>query len=133
MNDTTKPRATTAWDDRDIMTQALRDSHALKSPAELVETIDIPLDLSVALMTGRSEMLQLAKPRAMDATEVGRIYKLIAVLIDTNMALRVHANEVANCALAAAQQIKGAQRYLLKLEQFANFSPSDGEGDAGEC
>jgi hypothetical protein len=127
---TTQTRQTSAWDDRDLMTRALRDSHALKSPAELVETIDLPLDLGVALMTGRSELLKLAVPRDM-TDEVARLYNVIAVLIDTNIALRAHAQETAQCAQTVAQQIKGVQRYALRLEQFANFAPSDDGGEEG--
>lgn len=120
-----------AHDYRDDMVRTLRDSHALKSWSELIEAVDVPMDLAAALATGRVELLKLAQPRAMDAEEVMRLYKLIGVLIDTNFALQAHAREVSSMAATAYSQIRGALTYSRKLQQFAGFSVS-GDGDE-EC
>lgn len=126
---TNKPRQPTAWDDREVMVRALNDSGALRSPAELVEAVDLPIDLAVVMTTGRTSMISMAKPRALDAGETAGIYKFIAVLIDTNLALQAHARQAAIMAEAVEQQVRGLQGYSRRLHAFANFTPAD---DASE-
>lgn len=119
----------TAWDDRDAWVRALKDARALRSPAELVEAVAIPTDLAAALTTGRSTMMKITKPRAMNEEEVSNLYRFIAVLIDTNFALQAHARQVAQAAEAVEQQIVGVRRYSLRLHAFANFNTTDEGGE----
>ena len=107
--------------DREAQIKALHDMHALKSPSELLELCEVPMDIAVALSTGRASLMKLAKPRAMSADEVAILYKLITVLIDTNLALKNHANEVAHMAQLHRGNLQGLINYSMKLESFANF------------
>lgn len=124
------PNDTVAY--RDAMIRGLQDSQALRSPRDWVEAVDVPMDLAVALATGRSELLKLAKPRAMDSDDVARLYRLIAVLIDTNMALQAHAHEVAVMSDHFDGQLRGAVKYARRMRSFANFGSLSDEEDGDE-
>jgi prophage DNA circulation protein len=118
---------TDATTERDAMVQALHDSMALRSPAEFVETMELPHDLYVAIATGRPELITLATARDMTAAEVAELYEVIAVLIRTNYALQVHARELAKMASDFGRQMHGAARQIAAIEQFADFRKSDND------
>jgi hypothetical protein len=120
-------RGPSAWDDRAAMLRGLHDSGVLRSPADFVEAIDVPMDLAAALATGRKELLSIVRPRAMSEEEVGKLYKLIGVLIDTNFALQAHAREVEQMAATLHQQIRGSIHYAERMAAFAGFRTADDE------
>src|SRR5215471_8637335 len=67
----------------------------LDSWSSYIEEIKVPQDMLPALLTNRPELLKLIQPRALTIEEAATIYKLVATLIETNMALKEHAELVA--------------------------------------
>jgi hypothetical protein len=104
------------------MLRALINSHALRSPSELLEAVEAPADIIAAFATGRPELLNMSRHEPMDAEGVARLYKLIRVLIETNFALQAHAREVSALAASLNQQITGAIGSTLRLREFASFT-----------
>lgn len=124
-------RTTPADDRRAEINQALVDAHAMRSPAELVETVhNIPTELAVAFMTGRPELIGLAAPRVLTEAECAAVYKLVGALIRTNFALQAHANEIGRMADNVLHQVRGGVVMVDTLRAFAAFrhnEPADGE------
>ena len=94
------------------------------------ESVDVPQDIAVALMTNRVELLGLARPRDMTAAEVAPLYKLIRVLFETNQALREHAEDTARLTSNWMSQFKGIAGVAGQIDRFANFKAplEDDEG-----
>ena len=94
------------------------------------ETVNVPQDISIALMTNRAELLALARPRDMTAAEVAPLYKLIRVLFETNQALREHAENTARLTNNWMSQFKGIAGVAGQIDRFANFQEprDDDEG-----
>lgn len=88
-----------------------------------VEELAVPPDMFPALVTNRPELLKAAKPRAMSAEEVAVLYKLIAGLIETNSALREHAEMLAQSVDSWADAFKQLRSVGNKIQRFANFEP----------
>ncbi len=100
-----------------------------------VEGLQVPADIAPAMMSGRVELLRLATPRPMDAEEVGKLYKLIGGLIETNMALQEHASELANFMVQWRQAFGGLESIGRRIVQFARFehqAAGDTEIEGGE-
>ena len=89
-----------------------------------VEELRVPSELYPALITNRPELIRLAKPRALTAEEADALYKLIAGLIETNGALRIHAAQVAALVQDWVGAIHGMVSTARKVRQFANFEHS---------
>lgn len=73
--------------------------------------------------------MRLVKPRALSADEAAHLYKLIAVLIETNTALQAHAHEASRLANTWSRNVKGVVRQAFQLAQFTDFRLSDEDGD----
>lgn len=74
---------------REMLT-ALQEAAVLPSANGFAEELKIPGDMMMAFAADRPELLVLAKPRALDAEQVGVLITLIGVLMKTNRALRAH-------------------------------------------
>jgi hypothetical protein len=93
-----------------------------------IRELKVPGDLAVAFQTGRIELLCLARPRDMAAAEVKVLYDLIGGLLETNAALRQHAQLVAELSQMAYQNMRGLHKALERLGDFANFrDPIEGD------
>jgi hypothetical protein len=106
----------------------------LDSWTSFVEAIELPMDLQLALLTSRAELVDIATPRAMNEAEVGKLYTAIKGLIQTNLALREHAAQVAQLTNRWADLFKGIATIATDVEHYANFRAvggdlEDGEGD----
>jgi hypothetical protein len=96
----------------------------LKDWSYYIESIELPNDVLPALMTGRPELLQHLQPRALTEEETAKLYKALGALIETNMALREHAEQLAQLTANWAQQFRGLQGVGNKIQNFANFRRS---------
>lgn len=105
-----------------------RTAH-LRAPNELTETVAVPREFAVALMTRRPEMMRLVQPRALTVEECAAVYQLVATLIETNDALINHAQGVETLADNVTQQFKGVTSMLRQLEDFAAFRESDDDSE----
>jgi hypothetical protein len=109
----------------DQMRELKEKAPLLRSPSDLTEVVSVPNDLAMAFATGRVELLKLAQPRAMDADEVATLYNLIRVLLETNIALREHAEAVAQLAYTVHDNLRGVVGSAALLEAFADFRATD--------
>lgn len=119
-----KPRKATRMETLDAFLKTAAMKTALKSPAELTEPVECPAEFFAAFVTGRPELIKLVKPRSLNETECAAIYKLVAVLIETNSALREHAETVGKAVGDWADLFKGLNKLGWEIENFAQFKPS---------
>lgn len=85
------------------------------------QAVQVPNDLATTMMTGRPELLRAVKPRALTVEETKAIYDCLATLIETNMALQHHAQQVAHLVDNWASGFKTLATVGNKIEHFANF------------
>lgn len=114
---------------RQEMIKDLSSRSKLRSWNELTRTVSLPAELAAALHTHRVELIRTVTPRAMTADEVGNLYDFIGTLIETNMALTEHAEQLAQLADTWAQSIRGAVGLTEQVRLFANFKEVDDAGD----
>lgn len=69
---------------------------SLESWNSFIEELIVPSELYPALMTNRPELIKNIPGRNMNANEVKCLYQLIGTLIETNAALRQHAQQTAH-------------------------------------
>lgn len=96
---------------------------------EFVQEVKVPTDLYAALLSNRPELVRLAPKRDMTAAEVTSLYELIYTLMETNEALRQHAQRVALLVKNWHQQFKGLATAGAQIERFANFKHNAIIGD----
>lgn len=89
--------------------------------AQLTEEVSIPTEFAAALATGRTELLNIAQPRELSKDECARLYNLIRVLIETNMALQEHASDTAKLATNFLSTIGGVLSTANQIVKFAQF------------
>jgi len=92
--------------------------------SSFIEEMQVPGDIAPALITTRPELLRAVQPRALTAEETAAVYKVMAGLIETNNALREHAQQLAIFTETWAGQFAGLQSVGRKIERFANFRRS---------
>jgi hypothetical protein len=97
--------------------------------SSFVETLSLPQDVYPALLTGRPELLRLVQPRALSADEAGKLLKALGVLIETNMALREHAEQMAQLVDNWSGMFAGLHSTGEKIQRFANFERITAEGE----
>lgn len=103
----------------------------MRSWNDFTAPVTIPPELFPALMTGRPELLEGLKPRALSEDECKSIYELIVTLIKTNMALREHAELLAQSVSTWAGAFRHLEKVGVSIQHFANFrSPDGADGDA---
>ena len=115
--------------------QRIRDLSArakLDSWTSFVEEIQVPMDIAPAMVTGRPELIRLATPRDYKAEEVGALLKLIAGLLETNAALREHAEQVAQLTSNWTSAFQTLDTVGRKIGRFAQFRHDDAAAEDEE-
>jgi hypothetical protein len=97
---------------------------------EFVEELKVPSELAPALITNRPELIRLAQPRALSADEAKALYTLIGALLETNMALREHAQGVATLAEGWVSSMNGAFTIARRIGRLAQFRHADAADDS---
>jgi hypothetical protein len=109
---------------------ALAHRAKLEGWNSFVEELKVPSELYPALLTMRPQLLKAIKPRALDEAECAALYQLICGLIETNAALREHAEGVAKLAHDWSAAFVGLERLARKITDFASFRvPTDEDND----
>lgn len=88
---------------------------------EYVREMRVLPDVAPALSTGRPELLALMSPRPLTEEECRVLFDMLAVLIETNQALRMHSELLAQIAEQQAQLVHGAAKKLDQMIDYANF------------
>lgn len=97
-----------------------------------VEELKVPSDLFPALITMRPELVRLAPKRPLTADEAEALYKLIAGLIETNIALREHASNVKIMVENWYGAIRGLVKTAGRIGRFAEFRHDDAAAEDDE-
>lgn len=88
---------------------------------DFVREIKVPAEIAPAFQTGRIELIKLARPRALSAEECGALYDVIGGLLETNQALKEHAQLVGDLVATTHQGLKGAVHAVERMRRFAAF------------
>lgn len=100
----------------------IADKNLIDSPMALVGEVDIPSFLAAAFLTNRPEMVEsCANGRSLDVAETSAVMRLLAVLMQTNQALREHAEGLAIMTDSWLTAFKGIATVGGKIGDFANF------------
>jgi len=129
MNDVKLTKKTKSIEEFDAQVTDLAARCRLRDWADFIEDIKVPQDIAPALITGRAELLRAMPPRTLEPWETEALYKAFAGLIETNAALREHAEQLAKLTDNWAQQFAGLHGVGEKIQRFANFKRSDDEID----
>jgi len=92
---------------------------------EFVEELKVPSELTTALVTNRPELIRLAQPRPLTAEEAKALYTLIGALLETNTALREHAECVSIMVRNWSGAINGLFGVARRISRFAEFRHAD--------
>jgi hypothetical protein len=104
----------------------------LDAPNAFTEAVSCPAELYAGLQANRPELIRVAPARPLTADETKAVYSLIATLIETNAALREHAEQVSQLVENWGSHFKGLERTGNQIRQFAAFKPliaADPEGE----
>lgn len=107
--------------------KALVKRQKLDCWTEFIETLKVPAEIMPALITMRTELLRLAPRRELGEEQVDALYNLIGALIDTNMALREHAAELAEITSNWVGSIHGMVGLANRIGRFAQFRHEEAE------
>jgi len=124
MNEVKEKKINRSLEALDNQITDLAERCRLRDWSHYIESIELPQDVLPALMTGRPELLRTVRPRALTEDEAAKLYKAMAGLIETNMALREHAEQLAQLTNNWAQQFAGLHGVGEKIQRFANFKRS---------
>lgn len=113
----------------DTFLQQSAEKCKLNSYTSFTEALHFPADFLPAVLSGRPELLRVATPRAMSTEEVATLYTLLAGLMDTNMVLRTHAQEVAKAVGIWKEAFRQLESVGHQIENFANFKPLTANDD----
>jgi hypothetical protein len=110
---------------KEIRQEQLRDiaqrAH-LSKPNDLADAVqNLPVELTIAIASGRPELIGTATPRPLSADETKVVFHLVKVLMETNAALQEHANQLGNMATTWMGSIKGAVSFADDIAKFARF------------
>lgn len=119
--------------DLEALIKQLAEKCKLDSWNSFVENMQVPADIYPALMTNRPELLKIAPPRALSKEECAVIYKILAGLLETNAALREHAEQVAHFVDLWSDAFKHLRGLGERIQKFANFRYQDDENDDAEA
>jgi len=95
----------------------------LKDWTEFTRELQVPAAFAVALFTNRPEMMRLVEPVDLKAVEVKALYAVIATLIETNAALRTHAEQLGAMTRNWADAFTQLEAVGRKIEKFAQYKP----------
>jgi hypothetical protein len=102
--------------------QRIADIHEkMESWSSFVRALNIPSEIAPAFMTGRVELMRLARPRPLSEEECRVLYELIGGLLETNMALRDHASAIYDGVANVTQGLSGAIKGVERLKVLATF------------
>lgn len=118
-----KPNKT---EELDALINELGPRCRLDSYTSFVQELPVLRELMPALATGRTELLAAANPRPLSQDECAAMFKLVGGLIETNFALREHAEQLALMTTNWAQAFKHLHSVGDKVARFANFQPVEG-------
>jgi hypothetical protein len=124
---TEKVRVLSKSEELDIKIKRLAEQCKLDSWTSFVDEMKIPGDLYPALASGRAELLRLVQPRDLSADEAKVLLNIIATLMNTNMALREHAEQLALFTHNWADAFKQLKSVGERIERFANFELTNPE------
>ncbi len=93
----------------------------LTSWADFVQKLELPAIFVPAMLTMRSELMPQIQPTAFSAEDGEKLLKLIAGLIETNMALRQHAEQTAHLVDLWADAFKHLEGTGRRVQWFARF------------
>ena len=101
----------------------------MRSWSELSDDIKetLPTAICAAIMSGRPELVQF-EVAAAKRPLYKSLLRVIEVLLETNIALQVHAEEVAKRTRILEDSLKGVVTAARRIDNFANFR-TDWEGD----
>jgi hypothetical protein len=72
-------------------------------------------------MTGRAELLRAWSSRPLDASDAKALVDILGALIETNQALREHAEQLSQIVGRFSDGLKGLQSTAANIEKFASF------------
>lgn len=127
MTTTEKPRRQTATERLNELLDHLRSSGHLDNWNALVRKVKAPTVVAAALMTGRPELLRASLGSV--ALDERPLYEVIAVLVETNAALRQHAEQVSILVGNWSQAFKHLHSLGHQIEHFARFETIGGVED----
>jgi hypothetical protein len=84
-----------------------------------VDELQVPSDLYPAILTGRAQLLPKGRP--LSAQECDVLYCVLAGLMDTNQALRQHAEHMANLVKQWGTMFKGIKSMADRIIDFAHM------------
>ena len=95
----------------------------MRSWSDLSETIstELPGAIAAAVMSGRPELIYATDFKGMTPEQAAGVCRVAAILLETNRALQVHAEELAQKTHALYDGIKGLRTLADRLDNFANF------------
>jgi hypothetical protein len=114
----------------DLFLQEKEKLLTLESWNSFVRELLIPEDVMPAVVTGRPELIRALPGRDLAAADVKILYELIAGLLETNAALREHAEDVATSMTIWAGAFKQLETVGYQVQRFAQFRrifPEDAE------
>jgi hypothetical protein len=97
--------------------------------AAFVRELDIPMDIYPAIASGRTELLAMIRPRDYSKEEMVKIFKLIAGLIETNVALREHAEQTSHLVDIWSDAFKQLESLGQRIKRFATFDHAEQEAE----
>lgn len=109
--------------------KTLAERQKLDSWTEFIEELKVPSEIFPALVTMRPELIRLAPKRELSAEQAEALYRLIAALIETNMALREHASDLANTVQNWVGSIHGLVGVADRIGRFAQFRHDEAAED----
>lgn len=130
---TEKIRKPTVTDRLDDQITELSRRCRLDNWAEFIGDFELPEDLLPAVMSGRYELIAAATPRAMSGEEVAKLYRLIGVLLETNAALREHAQQIAEQVDIWHGAFKHLHNVGNRIQHFAHFRRTLGPEEDAEA
>src|SRR4051812_34789126 len=84
----------------------LSKSCRLDNWTAFVNEMTVPADIYPALASGRPELIKIIQPRELTAAEAKALFDIVGTLIETNMALREHAERLAQLTDTWADSFK---------------------------
>ena len=97
----------------------------LRTWSELSEPIQLPPAIAAAVSSGRPELVRLQPAVALDEDQVGKLLHAIAVMLETNYLLQMHARLLSRQTTSLMEQMTGLNRGLRRLAETANFRQGD--------
>lgn len=112
------------------------EQFSLNSWNAFAKEINVPMEMYVALQSGRTELLRLSKPRAFTEEESKALLDCVGTMIHTNALLQQHAQLLAKMVSHWSGAFNHLRSLGQRIELFGNFKSSieekDGEGAVQE-